>query len=214
MKKIISRTMIITSIICLIPFFISTIFYKSLPDQVATHFGFNGMPDGYSSKMFAAFGLPLIMLVINFISNFTIDNDPKKANASKRIKIIGKWTVPILSVLMQSSIITNAVGIKISISMYVSIGLGILIMIIGNYLPKCKQNYTVGIKTPWTLNNEEVWNKTHKISGYLWVVGGFIITISSFIGFESIMFIVLIIIAVAPILYSYILYKNMKHLHQ
>ena len=86
--------------------------------------------------MFAAFGLPLIMLVINFISNFTIDNDPKRANASKRIKIIGKWTVPILSVLMQSSIIANAVGIKINISMYVSIGLGILIMIIGNYLPK------------------------------------------------------------------------------
>ena len=184
MKKIISRTMIITSIICLIPFFISTIFYKSLPDQVATHFGFNGMPDGYSSKMFAAFGLPLIMLVINFISNFTIDNDPKKANASKRIKIIGKWTVPILSVLMQSS------------------------MIIGNYLPKCKQNYTVGIKTPWTLNNEEVWNKTHKISGYLWVIGGFIITISSFIGFESIMLVVLIIIAFVPIVYSYILYKK------
>lgn len=194
MKKIISRTMIITSIICLIPFFISTIFYKSLPDQVATHFGFNGMPDGYSSKMFAAFGLPLIMLVINFISNFTIDNDPKKANASKRIKIIGKWTVPILSVLMQSSII--------------AIGLGILIMIIGNYLPKCKQNYTVGIKTPWTLNNEEVWNKTHKISGYLWVIGGFIITISSFIGFESIMLVVLIIIAFVPIVYSYILYKK------
>ena len=202
MKKIISRTMIITSIICLIPFFISIIFYKSLPDQVATHFGFNGMPDGYSSKMFAAFGLPLIMLVINFISNFTIDNDPKRANASKRIKIIGKWTVPILSVLMQSSIIANAVGIKINISMYVSIGLGILIMIIG------KQNYTVGIKTPWTLNNEEVWNKTHKISGYLWVIGGFIITISSFIGFESIMLVVLIIIAFVPIVYSYILYKK------
>ena len=122
--------------------------------------------------------------------------------------IIGKWTVPILSVLMQSSIIANAVGIKINISMYVSIGLGILIMIIGNYLPKCKQNYTVGIKTPWTLNNEEVWNKTHKISGYLWVIGGFIITISSFIGFESIMLVVLIIIAFVPIVYSYILYKK------
>ena len=109
---------------------------------------------------------------------------------------------------MQSSIIANAVGIKINISMYVSIGLGILIMIIGNYLPKCKQNYTVGIKTPWTLNNEEVWNKTHKISGYLWVIVGFIITISSFIGFESIMLVVLIIIAFVPIVYSYILYKK------
>lgn len=208
MKKIISRTMIITSIICLIPFFISIIFYKSLPDQVATHFDANGVPDGYSSKMFAAFGLPAFMLILNVIVNFFLDNDPKKANASKRIKIIGKWTVPILSVIMQSSIIAYAVGIKINISMYVSIGLGILIMIIGNYLPKCKQNYTVGIKTPWTLNNEEVWNKTHKISGYLWVIGGFIITISSFIGFESIMLVVLIIIAFVPIVYSYILYKK------
>lgn len=214
MKKIINRTMIITSIICLIPFFISIIFYKSLPDQVATHFDFNGIPDGYSSRMFAAFGLPLIMLIINFISNFAIDKDPKKANVSKIIKIIGKWIVPILSVIMQSSIIAYAIGNKINISMYVSIGLGMIIMIIGNYLPKCKQNYTVGIKTPWTLNNEEVWNKTHKISGYLWVIGGLTITISSFIGFESIMIVVLVIIALVPIIYSYILYKKMNHLHK
>lgn len=214
MKKIINRTMIITSIICLIPFFISIIFYKSLPDQVATHFDFNGIPDGYSSRMFAAFGLPLIMLIINFISNFAIDKDPKKANVSKIIKIIGKWIVPILSVIMQSSIIAYAIGNKINISMYVSIGLGMIIMIIGNYLPKCKHNYTVGIKTPWTLNNEEVWNKTHKISGYLWVIGGLTITISSFIGFESIMIVVLVIIALVPIIYSYILYKKMNHLHK
>lgn len=210
MKKTFSRSLIISSIICLIPFLISVIFYKYLPDQVATHFDFNGVPNGYSSKLFAAFGLPLIMIIINYISNFAIDNDPKKANASKMIKIIGKWTVPILSVIMQSSIIAYAVGKNINISMYVTIGVGILIMIIGNYLPKCKQNYTVGIKTPWTLNDEKNWNKTHKISGYLWVLGGFIIIISSLTELAAVMIFDFIIIGVIPVIYSYLLYKFEK----
>lgn len=208
MKKTINRTMIITSIICLIPFLISIIFYNSLPDQVATHFDFQGRPDGYSSKIFAAFGLPSFMLIINIILNFFLDNDPKKANVSKTINTITKWIIPVLAIVMQCLTVAYAVGKNINISIVVSIFVGMLFMIIGNYLPKCKQNYTVGIKTPWTLNNEEVWNKTHKIAGYLWVIGGFIITISSFIGIEHITFWVFVIIGFFPIIYSYVLYKK------
>jgi len=208
MKRTINRTMIITSIVCLIPFFISLIFYNSLPDKVATHFDFNGLPNGYSSKMFAAFGLPAIMLIINIILNFFIDNDPRKANVSKTIKTISKWIIPVISIIMQSITMIYAVGKNINISMFVFILVGIMIMAIGNYLPKCKQNYTVGVKTPWTLNNEEIWNKTHKMSGYLWVIGGFIITISSFIKIKYITLFVFVIIGFVPIVYSYVLYRK------
>lgn len=208
MKKIADKTILITSIACLIPFFISIIFYNSLPDQVATHFDFNGVPDGYSSKVFAAFGLPAILLILNIITNIFLDNDPKKANVSKVIITLSKWMIPVISVFVQSMVIAYAIGKNIKISMFLSIFVGILIMILGNYLPKCKQNYTVGIRTPWTLNNEEIWNKTHKISGYIWVFGGVIIIISSFIAVEWIMFVVIIIIALLPLIYSYILYKR------
>lgn len=210
MKKIITRNMIITSIVCLIPFLISIIFYNSLPDQVAIHFDFNGTPNGYSSKSFAAFGLPALMFIINIILNFFLDNDPKKANVSKTINAASRWIVPILAVIIQSLTVAYAVGRNINISMVVSIFVGMLIMILGNYLPKCKQNYTVGVRTPWTLNNEEVWNKTHKISGYLWVIGGFIITLSSFIEVKYVTFAVLIIIGIVPMVYSYILYRKFK----
>lgn len=210
MKRTINRTMIITSIVCLIPFFISSIFYNALPDKVATNFDFNGIPNGYSSKMFAAFGLPAIMLIINIILNFFIDNDPRKANVSKTIKTISKWIIPIMSIIMQSVTMIYAVGKNINISMFVSILIGIMIMVLGNYLPKCKQNYTVGVKTPWTLNNEEVWNKTHKMSGYLWVIGGGIITISSFIQIKYITLFVFVIIGFVPIIYSYVLFKKLK----
>lgn len=210
MKRTINRTMIITSIVCLIPFFISSIFYNALPDKVATNFDFNGIPNGYSSKMFAAFGLPAIMLIINIILNFFIDNDPRKANVSKTIKTISKWIIPIMSIIMQSVTMIYAVGKNINISMFVSILIGIMIMVLGNYLPKCKQNYTVGVKTPWTLNNEEVWNKTHKMSGYLWVIGGGIITISSFIQIKYITLFVFVIIGFVPIIYSYVLFRKLK----
>lgn len=167
MKKKTNSSMILTSLICLIPFIISGLFYKELPDSIATHWNFNGVPDGYSSKLIAAFGIPAFLFVINIITNFAIDKDVNNANNSKKILFIGKWIVPILSVFVQTYIITYALGRKVNISTYVMLIQGLLIMLIGNYLPKCQPNNTIGIKTPWAIKNKENWKRTHRVSGYV-----------------------------------------------
>ena len=81
-------------------------------------------------------------------------------------------------------------------------------MICGNYLPKCKRNYTLGIKLPWTLDNEDNWNKTHRFAGFVWVLGGILFTISAFFSFAYAMIGIVVLLMVLPPIYSYLTYKN------
>jgi len=86
--------------------------------------------------------------------------------------------------------------------------MGVLFVIIGNYLPKCKQNYTIGIKIPWTLNNEENWNKTHRFAGWLWTACGLLVILTGFIGGFWLFMIVTLLMVFAPIIYSYLLHRK------
>lgn len=209
MKKKINFSIILTSLICLIPFVMSALFYKELPDTIATHWNFNGVPDGYSSKAVAAFGIPTFLFIINLITNFAIDKDPNKVNNTKVLIFIGKWMVPIVSVFVHTYIISYTLGKSlISISTYVMIFQGLLTMVIGNYLPKCQPNNTIGIKTPWAIKDKENWKKTHRISGFIWVIGGFVLCINAFMNIGWINVAVIIGIILVPCSYSYIIYKN------
>ena len=86
--------------------------------------------------------------------------------------------------------------------------LGLIFIAIGNYLPKCKQNYTIGIKIPWTLASEENWNRTHRFAGWVWVGGGVVMLLSGFLGIFWLTLVPAIIMAAVPLIYSYILHKK------
>ena len=88
--------------------------------------------------------------------------------------------------------------------------MGILFLVIGNYLPKCKQNYTIGIKLPWTLNDEENWNKTHRFAGVVWTICSIVIIVGSFFnkGAFYTTFPSLFVMVFAPLIYSYIYYRK------
>ena len=86
--------------------------------------------------------------------------------------------------------------------------IGLIFTIIGNYLPKCKQNYTVGIKIPWTLNSEENWNKTHRFAGWLWTFCGVLIMLTGFFGSFWIFLPIVLLMVIAPCAYSYILHRK------
>jgi uncharacterized membrane protein len=85
---------------------------------------------------------------------------------------------------------------------------GLMFIIVGNLLPKCRQSYTMGIKLPWTLANEENWNKTHRLGGKTWVIGGIITMATAFIGSFWILLGVLIVMVAVPTIYSYCLYRK------
>ena len=175
-------TIIITTLITLLPIIFGLIVWNKLPDQIATHWGADGQADGYSSRAFAVFGLPCILAALQlFVSLITL-NDPKRRNIHKKPLTLVLWLIPVLSVLMNCMTYAIALGMKIDVGVIVCILMGLLFILLGNYMPKLQQNYTIGLRIPWTLNSRENWNRTHRLAGKTYILGGFLLILTDFVG--------------------------------
>ena len=172
MLKANRKTVIIASIVTILPVLAGIICWRRLPDVMAIHFGINNEADGFSSKAFAVFGLPAILLAVLWIIALVISHDPKRQNISPKMFSLGLWIVPVLSLFAAATMYPVNLGYELDIAFFAELFLGLLFIMIGNYLPKARQNYTIGIKIPWTLANEENWNRTHHFAGYLWMICG------------------------------------------
>lgn len=204
------KRMVITSLVTILPMFAGLLLWNKLPDTMATHFGSNNTPNGWSSKTFAVIGLPLLLLVLHWISVGITLNDPKKRNIGKMMFTVIFWIIPIVSLFANGATLLYALGWKVDIGLIISILVGIVFILLGNYLSKNRQNYTVGIKLPWTLSNEENWEKTHRMASKLWVLGGVLFLVNAFIQNEILFLFVIITLAVVPVVYSFILYRREK----
>ena len=162
---------IITSIVTVFPMVIGFLLWNRLPEKIATHFGSEGA-DGWSTKLFAVVISPLILLVIHLFCLGVTLNDPKKRNIGNMMMSVIFWIVPVVSLVSNLSIYGYALGMDLNIDMIVGILVGVMFLLLGNYMSKSHQNYTVGIKLPWTLNSEENWNRTHRLAGKLWIFAG------------------------------------------
>ena len=200
--------LLLSSIITLIPIPIGLLLWKQLPDQVATHWDFNGAPNGWSSKEFAVIGLPLFLLFVHWVCLAGTKADPKAGNHPKQLMSLIYWTCPAISLFCMGSVYAEALGYHVSMNHLGAIFVGITFIIIGNYLPKCQHNYTMGIKIPWTLHSEENWNKTHRFAGPLWVVTGILFMILTILGFPMVSVALIFIASFVPMIYSYLYYKK------
>jgi uncharacterized membrane protein len=202
------KVLIITTIIMLLPILVGLILWNQLPEQMPTHWNAAGEVDGWSSKAFAVFGLPLIMLAAQWLCMLGTAADPKKNNHSEKVLHLVLWIVPALSVVLHAVTYATALGYAVPIEVVMPVLLGLVFTIIGNYLPKCKQNYTIGIKIPWTLDNEENWNKTHRFAGWLWTFCGVAIMFTGFFGGFWVFLPITALMVLVPIIYSYILHRK------
>ena len=204
------KTIIITSIITLIPMIVGIILWDKLPAEVPTHFGFNNEPDGYSSKAFAVFGLPLLMLAMQIVCTLATKIDPKMNGINDKVFTLVLYIIPAVSLLICAMIYPVALGKEMRIGLFAMLFMGLLFTVTGNYLPKCKPSYTVGIKLPWTLDDSENWTKTHALAGKLWFAAGLIIITTAFFENPLIFFAVVLVMVLVPTVYSYLLFKNKK----
>ncbi len=189
---------------------IGACFYPFLPDEVAVHWNLRNEVDGTASKFFAVIGIPLLMLALNGFCIFATENDPKKKNFSSALRTIVYLFVPLLSIFATLFVSLFALGYTGMRAALINLPVGLLILLTGNYLPKCKQNYTMGVKLPWTLNDPDNWNRTHRLAGFLWVIGGIFIMLNAFLESMYLLFAVLMVISVIPGVYSWVLYRRKK----
>jgi len=210
MLKANRKTLIITSIVTILPMLIGVICWNRLPDVMATHFGLNNEANGFSSKAFAVFGLPAFLLAILWVGALVTSRDPKKQNISPKVFSLTLWIVPVLSLFVAATMYPINLGYKLDVIFFAELLLGMLFIIIGNYLPKARQNYTIGIKIPWTLANEENWNRTHRLAGYLWMIFGILmilIGVTRFVPAAWLIGIILMTVLV-PCIYSFWLHAS------
>lgn len=200
-----------TSLVILIPLFAGLILWNKLPAELAIHFDTNGNADNWCHKGWAIFGIPLFVLAAQFFCLFMTAHDPNKKNISDKIFSLVIWICPICSVICGIVIYANSLDISFSVFAIIQSFLGIGIMIIGNYLPKSKQNYSIGIKLPWTLSDNENWNSTHRFAGKVWFAGGFIMVVNSFINSWLISLAVILLLAGLPIIYSWIYHTKHRN---
>ncbi|MCK5156398.1 MAG: SdpI family protein [Spirochaetales bacterium] len=195
--------------------------YSRMPDQVPMHWNFSGQVDSWRPRYFIFFTalLPALFVVLLRVLPGI---DPKSESYKKHGKAYGIVALVVILFLlgMHWVIILYSLGVPVKIDVIIRVLIGILFITIGNYLPQAKQNYTFGIKTPWTLDNEEVWNRSHRFGGFAFVISG-VITIFSVVlslfwdAFNiKISFWVVILscvgAAVITTVYSYLVYRKIS----
>ena len=202
------KTLVITSIVILLPVLAGVILWEYLPEQMPTHWNAAGEIDGWNSKPFSVFGLPLLMLAIHWVCVLGTSADPKKNNHPGKVVHLVLWIIPVLSVVLHTVTYAAALGKEVRMELVMPVVIGLVLAIVGNYLPKCKQNYTIGIKIPWTLSSEKNWNRTHRFAGRLWVACGIVIILTGFFGGFWIFLGIALLMVLAPLIYSYILFRK------
>lgn len=202
---------LITCIITILPMFLGLFLWNRLPEQMATNFDVNGTPNGYSSKLSAVIGIYVFCLFMHIICALVTTFDPKGKNITPKIYRLILCICPLVSLWIAALVYGNALNRPLHINNWSSLLMGIIFLFAGNYLPKCRQNYTIGIKLPWTLYDEENWDYTHRLAGKLWVIGGVLMILS---GFQSIVppmvasLAFLFVVCIIPIIASYLYYQK------
>lgn len=202
--------------IVLLPFIYLAYIWNQLPDKVPMHWNIKGEIDRYGEKIELIIIPILLPLLVYFIFIVVPKIDPKNklnkmGNKLQTIKFLATTFMSILAMF----IIYTAKNQSFSNPNYIVLLIGVLYLIFGNYFKTIKANYFIGIRTPWTLESETVWKKTHKLGGKLWFPGGIIVVITSLILEKesnfTIFLIITGIITITPIVYSYITFKNEKN---
>lgn len=202
---------ILSCIVLLSPMIFGMIVWNKLPESMPIHWGVNGEADRWSSKPFAVFVLPLLILAIHGICIFASRKDFRDKKQSPKVMGLVLWICPLLSVMANSLTYAISLGKEINVLFVVSLTMGTLFVLIGNYLPKCQQNRTVGIRIIWTLKNEANWNATHRFAGKVWVIGGLLLMASSLLPYSILpwaMIALLVVFISLPMLYSYRFYRK------
>ena len=203
--KMNKKLLLLTSIVILLPMIWGLIIWKQLPNQIPIHFNVAGQANNFQSKPLAVFGLPLFLLLVHLFVIFMTARDPKNRTMNEKMGKVIYWLTPIVSLSVFYLIYSKALGSTTNPSVFVSALLGLIFVIMGNYMPKLKVNHTVGIRLPWTIQSEDNWHKTHRLAGKLWVLDGLILLLEAGIQFAVpyVMGIVILTIVFIPVVYSY-----------
>ncbi len=193
--------------------FLASWLYPTLPDPVPTHWNLQGEVDGYMAKPWGVFAGPLIILGVWILLRALPFVSPKGFRMESFFSVYRILLLAIVSLemLVVSAALLAAAGYSIGIVGFVSGMLGILFIVLGNYMGKLRRNFFIGIRTPWTLASEEVWERTHRLAAWLFVLAGVVILSGALLGWGAYLLLPgAISAALVPVVYSLWLYRRIE----
>jgi len=208
---------ILILVLCLVMAGLGLWGHLTLPDApIAVHFGLHG-PDGFAPRDPGLAILPVIAMVMMVVLLWVIPAAmPKSAGLERSGAAYGAVMLATFALLagVQAMLVLTAKGVAIDQIRVTGIGVGLLLVIIGNYLPKTRRNYVMGLRTPWALADERVWDKTHRFAGPLFMLGGCAAVAGAFFGtgqtHVGVLMAAALVPAIASFVYSYLVARGLN----
>ncbi len=205
-------------LILIAPFVIMPFVWDQMPDRIPVHWDFNGHANGYSSKGFGLFVLPLINIGLAALLMGLSKVDPKAWMMNVPSITLKPLRLAVTAFMLAIFCVTilSALGAIVNMEMAFGFGLPLLFLIIGNFLPTIKPNYFIGVRTPWTLESPENWRLTHRMAGRLWVITSVVYILLEMVLVgnvpKAVFYVYIGIIIVPPIAYSFYLFQQSKRM--
>lgn len=203
-------------VLAVVPLIVTILYYDKLPEKIPMHWNTLGEVDRMDNKFPGAFIMPVLVLAIPLMMAFLPKIDPRRANytAFKGAYYWFQLCFVVLFGSMSIFVLMVSLGYNIiRVDTFVKLVVGIMITVFGNLMPKLKNNYFAGIRTPWTLANEEVWFSTHRLAGKMWFAAGIVMIALSFIPGQVtaiLYFSTIILAAFIPVVYSYFRFRKVS----
>ncbi|MBQ5840495.1 MAG: SdpI family protein [Clostridia bacterium] len=202
---------LLSSLLIVAPMGYGLLAWESLPSRVPVHMQLSGTADGFAGKGMLVFWLPLLLLAFHWLALGITAIDQRRHPQSQKATRVLFWIIPLLSLATNGIMYGLARGKEFRAERLLPILFGVLFIILGNVMPTLRKNHTFGLRIRTTLGNEENWNKTHRFSGKIWVAGGFAVLLTALLPVEWMVVCagaILVVLCVAPIVYSYCLYRQ------
>jgi uncharacterized membrane protein len=192
---------------------VAAFLYPSLPDAVPSHWNVRGDVDGYLSKPWGVIILPLSAILVFVVMRLIPVISPKGYRTESFANVVHIFQVAMVGFtsIVAILVLLAASGVDVPMNESIFAMLGVMFMVIGNYLGKTRKNFFLGIRTPWTLASDEVWGRTHRLAGRLLILQGLImfagvlfeIPVAVLLGMVG-------VIVVVPVVYSYVVYRRVE----
>ena len=205
------------NVICFLLIFaaivVAIFLYADLPDQIPTHWNLDGEVDDYTAKPWGVAILPLAAILVFVIMRLIPVISPKGFRTDKFMDVINVFTVAMVGFMCGVAVLVllEANGQDVRINEMIFAGVGLLFIVLGNYMGKVRKNFFIGIRTPWTLASDEVWSRTHRLGGKVLILIGLFMMLNGFVRFsERWLMAAIIAAALVPVVYSYVIYRNIE----
>jgi len=202
-----------TNLLCLAlvaaSFVVTGALYGRLPERIPSHWNLAGQVDGYASKPWGPFFVPLTMLALHLLFVAIRRTAPMGYGGGALESV----EAAVLAFMFTLSVVGLIVGLghHVSMNRVAAIGVGPLFVVLGDAMGKLTRNFFAGIRTPWTLANEEVWRRTHRFGGRLWIAGGVVLFVAGLLGPSLTPLLVIVpVLVLVPIVYSYVVYRRVE----